>query len=109
MSGGMESRDRARAALEHRVPDRVPRDMDAWGGGVDTQGVLGSGSPDEVWAKVRRRIGDLPPGGGFVFASVHNVQAKVPPENVAAVWEAVEQNGRYPLAAAVANLPGGDT
>ena len=41
------------------------RDLVFWGGGVDTQGVLGSGTPDEVRAEVRRRIGDLAPGGGY--------------------------------------------
>jgi len=72
------------------------RDLAFWGGGVDTQGVLGSGTPDEVRAEVRRRVADLAPGGGFVFASVHNIQANVPAQNAAAMWEAVEECGRYP-------------
>ena len=75
------------------------RDLVFWGGGVDTQGVLGSGTPEQVRDEVRRRIGDLAPGGGFVFASVHNIQANVPPENAAAMWEAVERHGGYPLPA----------
>lgn len=73
------------------------RDLVFWGGGVDTQGVLASGTPDEVRAEVRRRVADLAPGGGFVFASVHNVQANVPPENAAAMWDAVEACGTYPI------------
>jgi uroporphyrinogen decarboxylase len=77
------------------------RDLVFWGGGVDTQGVLGSGTPGQVRDEVRRRIGDLAPGGGFVFASVHNIQANVPPENAAAMWEAVESHGGYPLPAPV--------
>ncbi|MCU0479278.1 MAG: hypothetical protein MUE92_11155 [Chloroflexi bacterium] len=77
------------------------RDLVFWGGGVDTQGVLGSGTPGQVRDEVRRRIGDLAPGGGFVFASVHNIQANVPPENAAAMWEAVERHGGYPLPALV--------
>jgi uroporphyrinogen decarboxylase len=76
-------------------------DITFWGGGVDTQGVLGSGTPGQVRDEVRRRIGDLAPGGGFVFASVHNIQANVPPENAAAMWEAVERHGGYPLPAPV--------
>ncbi len=64
------------------------RDLVFWGGGVDTQRVLGSGTPDEVRAEVRRRVGDLAPGGGFVFAAVHNVQPNVPPENVLAMRSA---------------------
>jgi uroporphyrinogen decarboxylase len=61
--------------------------------------VLGSGTPDAVRADVRRRVADLAPGGGFVFASVHNIQANVPPENVAAMWETVAACGAYPVGA----------
>jgi len=77
------------------------RDLVFWGGGVDTQRVLGIGTPDEVRAEVARRIADLAPGGGFVFASVHNIQANVPAENLGAMWETVEERGRYPHPAAV--------
>jgi len=78
------------------------RDLVFWGGGVDTQGVLGSGTPDDVRAEVRRRVADLAPGGGFVFAAVHNIQANVPPENVAAMWGAVAACGGYPVGAGAA-------
>jgi uroporphyrinogen decarboxylase len=73
------------------------RDLVFWGGGVDTQGVLDRGTPDAVRAEVARRIADLAPGGGFVFASVHNIQANVPPENAAAMWAAVREHGAYPI------------
>jgi uroporphyrinogen decarboxylase len=63
------------------------RDIVFWGGGVDTQRVLGTGTPDEVRAEVRRRIADLAPGGGFVFATVHNIQPDVPAENILAMRE----------------------
>ncbi|MFH0751519.1 MAG: uroporphyrinogen decarboxylase family protein [Chloroflexota bacterium] len=82
------------------------RDLVFWGGGVDTQGVLGSGTPDEVRAEVQGRVADLAPGGGFVFASVHNIQANVPAENVAAMWEAVEAAGAYPVGAGAAAAAG---
>jgi len=64
------------------------RDIVFWGGGVDTQRVLPFGTPSEVRAEVRRRIDDFAPGGGFVFAAVHNIQAGVPPENVVAAFDA---------------------
>ena len=54
-----------------------------WGGGVDTQKVVPTGKPSEVWDEVKRRIEDLAPGGGFVFNTVHNIQPDVPPENLA--------------------------
>jgi uroporphyrinogen decarboxylase len=67
------------------------RDIVFWGGGVDTQRVLGAGTPDEVRAEVLRRVGDLSPGGGFVFAAVHNVQPNVPAENVLAMRAALAE------------------
>ncbi len=67
------------------------RELAFWGGGVDTQRVLGRGTPDEVRAEVLRRIDDLAPGGGFVFAAVHNIQPNVPPENVIAMWRALRE------------------
>ncbi len=67
------------------------RDLVFWGGGVDTQHVLGSGTPEEVRAEVRRRVDDLAAGGGFVFATVHNIQPNVPAENVLAMWRAMRE------------------
>jgi uroporphyrinogen decarboxylase len=66
-----------------------------WGGGVDTQGVLPSGSPQEVREDVQRNIEVLAPGGGFVFTTVHNIQADVPPQNLIALWEALQEYGTY--------------
>jgi uroporphyrinogen decarboxylase len=71
------------------------RDLAFWGGGVDTQRVLGTGTPEEVKADVRRNIDALAPGDGFVFAAVHDIQADVPPENVMAMWEAWQAYGAY--------------
>jgi uroporphyrinogen decarboxylase len=66
-----------------------------WGGGVDTQRVLPFGTPSEVRIEVKRRIRDFAPGGGFVFAAVHNVQGDVSPENFMAMWDAMREFGVY--------------
>lgn len=71
------------------------RDIVFWGGGVDTQDVLPHGTPAEVRDDVRRNIEALAPGGGFIFNTVHNIQADVPPENVLAMVEAVREYGAY--------------
>jgi uroporphyrinogen decarboxylase len=71
------------------------RDVTFWGGGIDTQRVLPFGSSDDVRAEVRRRLRDLMPGGGFVFNTVHNIQADVPAENIAAMWETLREHGEY--------------
>jgi uroporphyrinogen decarboxylase len=70
-------------------------DLVFWGGGVDTQHVLGTATPEEVKDHVRQNIEALAPGGGFVFATVHDIQANVPPENILAVWEAWREYGVY--------------
>jgi len=70
-------------------------DITFYGGGVDTQRVLPKGTPAEVRNEVRRRIEDLAPGGGFIFNTVHNIQADVAPENIMAMWEALQEYGVY--------------
>jgi uroporphyrinogen decarboxylase len=65
------------------------RDIVLWGGGCDTQTVLRSGTPAEVGEHVKRQVGVLAPGGGFVFQQVHNILAGVPPENIVAMMDAV--------------------
>ena len=67
------------------------------GGGIDTQSILSYGTPQEVRDEVRRRIRDLAPGGGYVFAQVHDIQPEVPPENIMAMYEAVDEYGNYPV------------
>jgi uroporphyrinogen decarboxylase len=67
------------------------KDLVFWGGGVDTQWVLPRGTVKEVKDEVKRRIDDLAPGGGFVFATVHNIQSDVPPENIMAMIEALRE------------------
>jgi uroporphyrinogen decarboxylase len=71
------------------------KDIVFWGGGIDTQAVLPHGSPQAVKDDVRRNIEALAPGGGYVFNTVHNIQADVPPENVIAMWEALQEYGVY--------------
>jgi uroporphyrinogen decarboxylase len=71
------------------------RDVTFWGGGVDTQQVLAYGTPQQVREDVRRNIEALAPGGGFVFAAVHDIQADVPPENIMAMWQAWRDFGEY--------------
>ncbi len=81
-----------------RLKKAYGNDIVFWGGGVDTQKVLPFGTPDEVRDEVKRRIDDFAPGGGFVFASVHNIQAFVPPENIEAAFDTALHYGASPAA-----------
>jgi len=70
-------------------------DMVLWGGGIDTQEILNKGSVQQVKEEIKRNIEILAPGGGFVFATVHNIQADVPPQNFWAMWETLMDFGKY--------------
>ena len=67
-------------------------------GGIDTHRILPYGSPAEVRQEVKRVIDILGPGGGCMIGAVHTVMNDVPPENVLAMVDAVEEFGHYPLA-----------
>src|SRR5690606_3911870 len=71
------------------------RNITFWGGGVDTQSVLQRGTPQKVRDDVRRHIDAMAPGGGFVFAAVHDIQPQTPVANLMAMFEAVEEYGKY--------------
>jgi uroporphyrinogen decarboxylase len=63
-----------------------------WGGGCDTQKVLPFGTPEEVYRHTREQIAIFAPGGGFVFCQVHNIQAGIPPQNIAAMRQALHDS-----------------
>jgi len=62
-----------------------------WGGGVDTQHVLAFDSPAAVREQVLRQCEIFGKDGGFVFNTVHNIQANVPLENVLAMFSALAE------------------
>jgi uroporphyrinogen decarboxylase len=70
-------------------------DLAFWGGACNPQHTLPFGSPEDVRREVRRQIDVLAPGGGFVFAPVHNIQDGVSPANVLALFETAHENGTY--------------
>lgn len=70
-------------------------DMVFWGGGVETQKILPTGTPQQVKENVKMLIETLAPGGGFVFSAIHNIQGDVPPENIEAMFETFERYRRY--------------
>ncbi|MDI1336897.1 MAG: uroporphyrinogen decarboxylase family protein [Lacunisphaera sp.] len=60
-----------------------------WGGGVDTQHTLPFGTPAAVRTQVTERLRAFSPHGGFVFNTIHNVQARTPVENIVAMVDAI--------------------
>jgi hypothetical protein len=80
-AAGMDSR-----LLKQKYGDRLV----FWGGGVDTQKVLAFGTPDDVKKQVQEQCEILGQNGGFVFNTVHNIQANVPVENLVAMVDTLK-------------------
>jgi uroporphyrinogen decarboxylase len=87
----------ARGMDSARLKAEFGRRISFWGGGCDTQHVLPFGTVEEVRGEVRRRIADLAPGGGLVFAPVHNIQFDVAPQKIVALYDEAWAAGRYPV------------
>lgn len=71
------------------------KDITFWGGGVETQNILPKGTTRQVEDDVKRNMDALAPGGGFVFNTIHNIQAEVPPENIVTMWKTMKDYGKY--------------
>ena len=78
--------------LKKRYADRI-----VFCGAIDTQKILPFGTPEQVRQEVRRVINILGQRGGYMVASVHTIMNEVPPENILAMMDAVEEFGAYPL------------
>jgi uroporphyrinogen decarboxylase len=66
-------------------------------GGIDVQYVLPTGTTRDVEEEVRKRVGDLAPGGGYIFAAAHNIQPDVPAKNIETMFDLGLKYGRYPI------------
>jgi len=60
-------------------------------GGIDVQQILPFATPERVREEVRHIVTTLGQGGGYIFAPSHNIQADVPPENIVAMYEAIQE------------------
>lgn len=76
-----------------RLKREFGRDLAFWGA-IDNQGVLPTGTPEDVRNEVKRRIDDLAEGGGYVLCAAHNIQQDVPPQNVVTMYETARDYGR---------------
>ena len=74
-----------------RLKKEFGSDVTFWGGGADTRFILNRGTPERVKDHVRENIEILSPGGGFIFNTIHNILPDVPPENIVAMFEAIDE------------------
>lgn len=95
IEAGFEIINPVQISARDMQPEKLKREFGSqvtfWGAGVDTRHTLNHGTPQQVKDEVRRNIEILAPGGGFVFNTVHNILPDVPPENIVAMFEAVDE------------------
>jgi uroporphyrinogen decarboxylase len=80
-----------------RIKQQFGKHLAFWGGGVETQTTLPFGSVEDVRREVRERVKLLGADGGYVFATIHNLQADISPEKIMAIYDTVAECGKYPL------------
>ncbi len=68
-----------------------------WGGSANTQHILPFVEPEGVIEHVRKLIEIFAPGGGYVFAPIHNIQPNTPLENIVAMFKTAYNHGKYPI------------
>jgi uroporphyrinogen decarboxylase len=76
------ARDMEPLALKQSFGQRL-----SFHGGVDITRLLTKGTAEEVRAEIRRLVGVLGAGGGYILAPSHHIQADTPVENVLALYE----------------------
>ncbi len=62
-------------------------------GGVDIQRTLPRGTPADVRAEVRTRVGELGDNGGYILCSTHNLQNDASTANIVAMYDVDMRNG----------------
>lgn len=93
---GVDVLNPVQVSARNMDPERLKREFGdrlCFWGGVDTRDVLPFRSPKEVREEVRRMIDVMGKGGGYVLTSVQSIQAEVPPENIAAMFEEARSYG----------------
>ncbi len=98
IDAGFEVLNPVQISAVNMEPERLKRkfgkDITFWGGGCDTKTILNNASPQQVKDHVKHNIEIFSKDGGFVFNQVHNIMPDVPPENVVAMFEAVNEFGK---------------
>jgi uroporphyrinogen decarboxylase len=74
-----------------KLKSEFGKDMCFWGGGCDTREVLPFRTPQQVCENVKALNEVWFQDGGYVFQQVHNIMADVPPENIVAMFQAVNE------------------
>jgi len=98
LEAGVEILNPVQPGAWRMEPERLKTDFGqqvTFHGGFDTQNILPFGSQEAIKTEVQRVMSALKPNGGYIFSAAHNIQADVPPENVATMFRTALTYGRY--------------
>ena len=93
IEAGVDALNPVQTTADNMRPEKLKAEfgdkITFWGGGIDTQHILPFGSAEEVAAETKKNLDIFAPGGGFVFNTIHAIQADVPAKNLLAMVETV--------------------
>jgi uroporphyrinogen decarboxylase len=78
--------------IKEKYGDRI-----SFHGGIDVQHVMQVSTPAEIKKIVHKHLYELGKDGGYIIAVCHNISHMIPPENIIALFEAVQEHGEYPV------------
>ena len=73
----------------YEIKRRYGKHLAFWGG-VSTQRLLPYGTPEQIKAEARQLMREIGRDGGYIIAPAHGIPKDVPPENMAALIEVIQ-------------------
>lgn len=102
IDAGVDILNPVQISADHMDPQELKNEFGDricfWGGGCNTQQVLGKGTPEQVSDNVRQLVRIFKPNSGFVFNQVHNIMGDVPPQNIVAMLDTAYDESFYDVA-----------
>ncbi|MBM3254201.1 MAG: hypothetical protein FJZ16_08105 [Candidatus Omnitrophica bacterium] len=78
-----------------KLKEEFGKDLSFWGGGIDVQKQLPFYSLKEIEEEIKKTIGIMAPGGGFIFFPTHNIQADVSPDRIDCLFKSALRYQSY--------------
>jgi len=96
IEAGVDALNPVQTTAKDMEADKLKRefgkDLTFWGGGVSAQTTLFRGIVDDVKKEVVEKMEIFSPGGGYVFATDHDIQEHVKPELIEAIFQTALEN-----------------
>ena len=95
IESGLDCLNPIQISANHMDPqslkDKYNKKLTFWGGAVDGQTTMASGTPDDVEQQLRHNIHILKKDGGFVCSVVHNLQSNYEEANVTRIFDVLKE------------------